>query len=240
MKRGFFKIMRCDFDTASYCKLELIGMHTYLKSRVNLKARKWQGVMIYPGQFVSSMGKLADDTGKSIKTVKIMLGKLKADGLIKTENRANRFTIISICKPHLYGLQPCMTGLTNELRKYPTKYPTKYPPDYPQSKECNKYIFRAKKFPLIEKLLKKDEQKLFIDWMMVSQEKHGNKHGLSVDQEIKALIAIDENKRIDSLKAAIKGAWKNIHEKTPNIALKLTPGNETKKTEYKTQIGGME
>lgn len=150
MKRGFFKIMRCDFDRESYGNLELIGLHTYLKFRVNLKAKKWQGVMLYPGQFATSMGKLSDDVGKSIKTVKIMLAKLKKDGLIKTKNRANRFTIISICNPHLYGLQPCMTGLTNALTKYPTKGRTGEP-QLKEYKELNKYIFNTRERAFIER-----------------------------------------------------------------------------------------
>lgn len=129
MKRGFFNIWRRDFDTRSYGKLKLIGFHQYLKSQVNLKAKEWRGTMIYPGQFATSVGNLASDTGESIKSIRLMLNALNADGLIKTENRANRYTLVSICNPHLYGLQPCMAGLT--------KGRTKGQAQGQQPKECN-------------------------------------------------------------------------------------------------------
>lgn len=88
-----------------------------------------------------------------------------------------------------------------------------------------KYIYSAcvREFPLIEKCLKDEERKLFVNWMIVSEDEHGKKHGLSIDEEIKRLVEIPEDKRIESLKAAIKGAWKNIHEKTTNPKLQLTP-----------------
>lgn len=137
MKRGFFNIWRRDFDTRSYGKLKLIGFHQYLKNKVNLKAKEWRGTMIYPGQFATSVGNMASDTGESIKSIRLMLNALKADGLIKTENRANRYTLVTICNPHLYGLQPCMAGLTKGQAKGQAEGQTKGQAQGQQPKEYN-------------------------------------------------------------------------------------------------------
>lgn len=106
---------RSNFDTKSYAKLKTIGFHQYLRVKACFYASEWQGVTLYPGQLATSLPSMAEQSGETLKSVRIMLQALAADGFIKCENHGNRFTVIKLLDYAAVQGLPCLYGF--ELSK---------------------------------------------------------------------------------------------------------------------------
>jgi hypothetical protein len=113
MHRGYLKLWRRSLETEVFSEgLSLWGFWCFLLLKVNYKKAWFCGIEIMPGQFATSYGSLADQTGASIKQLRTYLEKLTILNMIKRENRANRFTIITICHWLTYQQTEIQEGQT--------------------------------------------------------------------------------------------------------------------------------
>lgn len=67
----------------------------YILHAVNYEPKKWQGKIIEPGQLVTSLGHLAEQTGLSIMAVRTALNKLILTGEIEKKT-TNRYTLVTV------------------------------------------------------------------------------------------------------------------------------------------------
>lgn len=67
----------------------------YLLHAVNYEPKKWQGKVIEPGQLVTSLGHLAEQTGLSIRSIRTSLDKLNLTGEIEKKT-TSRYTLVTV------------------------------------------------------------------------------------------------------------------------------------------------
>lgn len=110
MIRGYLKLPRSNFDAKSYRRLKVIGLHQYLRNAACFRVSSWQGMTLYPGQLATSVATLSEDTGETVKAIRIMLDDLEHDGFIKAESKSYRFTLITLLDYAFVQGIPCISG----------------------------------------------------------------------------------------------------------------------------------
>lgn len=98
---GFIKISRKLlkwewYDDINTCRLFL---HCLLKA--NWKQTKWHGIVLQPGQFVTSLPSLAKETKLSIQNVRTSLSHLKSTGEL-TDKGYSKYRVITVNNWSLY------------------------------------------------------------------------------------------------------------------------------------------
>ena len=113
MHRGYVKLWRKSTDSKIFSDgLSAFGFWCWLLVKANHKEGWFCGVKVEPGQIATSYGSIADSTGASVKQCRNWLEKLVENNMIKKENWANRFTIITICNWPTYQYKDVTTGQT--------------------------------------------------------------------------------------------------------------------------------
>lgn len=90
-----------DWEWASCPETMALWIHILL--RANYEDKRWQGITIPRGSFVTSVDNLASKTGLSAQQVRTSLKRLISTNEI-TSKSTNRFTIITVCKYDSYQL----------------------------------------------------------------------------------------------------------------------------------------
>ena len=101
MDRGWIKIYRSLLDWEWFDDAETVKLFIYILLSANYEDKKWRGMVVERGQYVTSVGSLSEILGLSVKRVRIRLERLTKSGAITTSG-ANRFTIITICNYDTY------------------------------------------------------------------------------------------------------------------------------------------
>src|SRR5690606_33532982 len=73
----------------------------YLLLMANHEDNRWQGQEVKRGQRITSLGKLASETGLSVKQVRLALNKLKETGEL-TIKTTSQYSLITICNYDKY------------------------------------------------------------------------------------------------------------------------------------------
>ena len=104
-EEGFIKIHRSikSWAWADDPPTMLLWIHILLDA--NWKDSQWHGMTIPRGSFVTSVSKLATETGLSTKQVRAALDRLCEGGEVGKQT-TNKFTIISVCKYDDYQCNP--------------------------------------------------------------------------------------------------------------------------------------
>jgi hypothetical protein len=110
MIRGFLKLPRSNFDAKCYRRLKVIGLHQYLRNAACFQVSFWQGMTLYPGQLATSVATLSEDTGETVKAIRIMLDDVEHNGFIKSETKSYRFTLITLLDYAAVQGLPCLYG----------------------------------------------------------------------------------------------------------------------------------
>lgn len=105
----------------------MVSMFVHLLLLANYEDKEWHGQTIKRGQFVTSLSRLSEIVGISIKSVRTCLGRLKDTKEIK-DKVTNKYRIITICKYETYqennykeGKQEANNGQTNGNQRATTK-----------------------------------------------------------------------------------------------------------------------
>lgn len=101
MDRGWIKIYRSLLDWEWFDDAETVKLFIYILLSANYEDKKWRGMVVERGQYVTSLGSLSEILRLSVKRVRIRLERLTKSGAITTSG-ANRFTIITICNYDTY------------------------------------------------------------------------------------------------------------------------------------------
>lgn len=116
---GFIKLHRKFLEWEWYDDIntKVVFLHMLLKA--NYDNKKWRGIEIKRGQFISSISNLADETGLSKQNIRTVLKKLKSTGEI-TYQSTNNYTIVTILN---YGIYQDIDSNTNPRGNTPVKQP---------------------------------------------------------------------------------------------------------------------
>jgi len=116
---GWIQLHRKFYEWEWYTdvKVKTIFLHCLLKA--NHKNKKWRGHTIKRGQFVTSIGNLAKETGLSMQNTRTSLTKLKKTQEINTHTNM-KFTIVTVCNYDTY--QQDNRNSNTQTNKLITKY----------------------------------------------------------------------------------------------------------------------
>lgn len=94
---GFIMLYRELIDWEWYTDVNTCKLFLHCLLKVNYSQKRWQGISINKGEFISSYERLAVETGLTVSKVRTALSKLEGTNYLKAET-TSAFTKISIPK----------------------------------------------------------------------------------------------------------------------------------------------
>lgn len=94
---GFVKLHRQIIKWEWYTDTNTKSLFLHCLLSANHKPVKWQGIMIEAGSFITSLAKLAQETGMTIKEVRVALNHLKATQEVAHKG-ASKYSVITVVK----------------------------------------------------------------------------------------------------------------------------------------------
>lgn len=101
--QGWIKLHRKFQDWEWFNDSKIVHTFIHCLLSANHKPKKWRGITINPGQFISSQQHLSDALGLSIRQIRTVLDKLKSTGEL-TVKTTNKYSIISITNWESYQM----------------------------------------------------------------------------------------------------------------------------------------
>jgi hypothetical protein len=83
----------------------MVALWIHILFEANWEDKKWQGIVVPRGSFVTSISRLAKTSGLSVQQTRTCLERLKSTHEI-TIKSTNSYTIITVCKYDVYQLTP--------------------------------------------------------------------------------------------------------------------------------------
>ena len=111
---GWIKLHRQFTEWEWYDDDKCIRMFIHLLLKANHKDKNWRGMEVKRGEYITSIGNLANETGMSQQTIRTVLKKLEKTSEINRQS-TNKLTKISICNYATYQ------GEENETNKQTNK-----------------------------------------------------------------------------------------------------------------------
>jgi biotin operon repressor len=99
--KGWVKIHRQLADWEWYQDSRMVHLLLHFVIKANHKHQTWQGVDIYPGQFVSGRKRLSVETGLTEMQIRVCIGKLEKAGII-TSKTTNKYTLFTLNSWNVY------------------------------------------------------------------------------------------------------------------------------------------
>ena len=97
MEDGWIKVFRRFLDWEWYSETNMVRLFLHLLLKANFEDKRWHGIVIKRGQFVTSISSLKSEILLSARTIRTCLERLQKTGEIDKQT-TNRFTIITICR----------------------------------------------------------------------------------------------------------------------------------------------
>ena len=101
MESGWIKLNRKMLEWEWYDDINTKVLFLHLLLTANWEEKRWKGVDILPGQLVTSISKLASETGVSERSIRTSLKRLARTGEIDKQV-TNKYTLITIVKYRVY------------------------------------------------------------------------------------------------------------------------------------------
>ena len=158
---GWLKLHRKFLEWEWFYIDEMVKLFIFLLLSANYEDKKWQGIEIKKGQFITGRKSLSESTKISEQTIRTCLERLKLTNEITIES-TSKYSIITICKYNDYQIiknatnQQTNQQLTSDQpatnQQLTTTKERKKEKEY---KEVNKYDFVSLEFkPIFERWLK--------------------------------------------------------------------------------------
>ncbi|MGY0391684.1 hypothetical protein ACW5R3_03850 [Bizionia sp. KMM 8389] len=97
MNKGFIMLFRDLTEWEWYTDMNTCKLFVHCLLKVNYSNKRWQGILIHKGEFITSYDKLAVETGLTVSKVRTALKKLEATGYVLVEATVN-YTKIGVLK----------------------------------------------------------------------------------------------------------------------------------------------
>lgn len=105
MEEGYIIISRKILDWEWYGIPEMVALWIHILFEANWEDKRWRGIVIPRGSFVTSISRLAKSSGLSVQQTRTCLERLKSTHEI-TIKSTNNYTIVTVCKYDVYQLTP--------------------------------------------------------------------------------------------------------------------------------------
>lgn len=99
--QGFITLHRKMIEWEWFTDINTTHLFLYCLLRANHENKKWRGININRGSFITSLEHLSKDTGLTVRQVRTALDKLKLTGELTSET-TSQYSIISIKNYNLY------------------------------------------------------------------------------------------------------------------------------------------
>ena len=86
---GFIALHRKMLDWEWYSDINVRALYTHMLLKANNTDKKWRGIVIEKGSFVTSRTTLSEETGLSEQQVRTSLKKLKSTSEITSKSTSN-------------------------------------------------------------------------------------------------------------------------------------------------------
>ena len=93
-KIGFIMLKRELINWEWYSDINTCKLFLHCLMKVNYSQKKWQGIVIDKGEFITSNEKLSVETGLTVSKIRTALSKLEGTGYIKIETTTTHTKII--------------------------------------------------------------------------------------------------------------------------------------------------
>lgn len=115
MGDSFVTINRKITEWQWYANTKVFKLFLHCIIKANWRDKKWMDTTIKRGSFVTSYGKLSEQTGLSVKEIRNALDKLVSSGEVKLNEpkgskRGKAYTLVSVCKYSSYQTSVDFTG----------------------------------------------------------------------------------------------------------------------------------
>ena len=101
MTQGFITLHRKMIEWEWFTDINTTHLFLYCLLRANHENKKWRGIEIERGSFITSLEHTSKDTGLTVRQVRTALDKLKSTGEL-TSQSTSQYSIISIKNYNLY------------------------------------------------------------------------------------------------------------------------------------------
>ena len=160
MENGWIKLHRKIVDWEWYRdeKTFRVFLHILLKS--NHENKKWQGVMVEKGQWITSYYNLSHEIGLGVQSVRTSLNKLKSTGELTIKN-TSKYSLITVLKWNDYQSTntPPNKPLTNDQHATNTRLTTNKKYKNIRKKRIKEVIAPSEQSsPLVSELIKLFEE----------------------------------------------------------------------------------
>src|SRR5690606_35659235 len=94
---GFTKVYKTLVDWEWYTDVNTCKLFLHCLLKANYSSKKWRGIKIHRGQFITSLEKLAVETGLSLSKIRTAIAKLSSTGdlIIESNNQFTKITVTS-------------------------------------------------------------------------------------------------------------------------------------------------
>lgn len=113
---GFIKVFRNILNWEWYSDDNTFRVYMHCILEANYQDKRWQGIVIKRGQFVTSISQLSERLKLSPKQIRLALDKLNMSQNV-TSKGTNKYTIITICNYDTYQDVNVSEGQTNGQTK---------------------------------------------------------------------------------------------------------------------------
>lgn len=200
------KLQDWEWYTDSY----MVHLFIHLLLSANHKPKKWRGIDIKRGQFITGRKALSVATGISEQTVRTCLKRLKSTSEITIES-TNGFSLVTVCKYDEY--QSSENTINQPINQPANQQLTSDQPATNHKQQCNNITKEQKREKTtLPEFISKDIFKSFLD--------HRKKiKAPMTDQAVNLLISKlekEHNKGFDcnqALEEALLNGWKSIFPK---------------------------
>ena len=97
MEGGYIKLFRKITEWEWYNDNNVFRVFIHLLLTANHKEKTWQGQIIKKGQKITSLANLFDETGLTVKQIRVALDKLKRTNEI-TIKTTNKYSVVTLTK----------------------------------------------------------------------------------------------------------------------------------------------
>lgn len=107
--QGWISLHRKMTEWEWYDDSKIVHLYIHCLIKSNHKAKKWRGVVIEPGQFITSYQKLSEQLPLSVRQIRTALNKLKSTGEL-TIKSTSKYSMISVTNWVEYQTNDKQTG----------------------------------------------------------------------------------------------------------------------------------
>lgn len=119
---GWIKLHRKIKDWEGYPNIKRLGFLVYLLLKINWEDKKWRGILIKRGSFVTSMEKLCLGTGLNERQTRYLISVMRDAGELSIKG-TNKYTVISINNFDSYQ-KKCQTNVKQSVNQMSNKVST--------------------------------------------------------------------------------------------------------------------